>query len=254
MPAVSEVTACVIVIGNEVLSGRTRDANVAMIGAGLAELGLRLREARIVPDDRTAIIETVNACRARYDYVFTTGGIGPTHDDITAACIAEAFGVALERNAEAVRRLRAHYGDGDLNEARLRMANIPAGAELIDNPVSQAPGFRMANVYVLAGVPRIAKAMFDGLKHGLRGGQPVLSRAVSADLREGDMAEALAAIQDAFPDVDLGSYPFLRNDRLGVSIVARGVDAARLEAAIARVAAAMTALGGTPVMRDAAAR
>lgn len=245
-----DVTACVIVIGNEVLSGRTRDANVQMIGSGLAALGVRLREARVVADDPDAIIEAVNACRARYDYVFTTGGIGPTHDDITADCIARAFGTEIERNAEAVRRLENHYGHDDLNAARLKMADIPRGATLIDNPVSQAPGFRLDNVFVLAGVPRIAQAMFDGVKHDLKGGRPVLSRSVAGYLREGDLAEPLGTIQAAFPEVDLGSYPFVRENRIGVSIVARGVDQARVEAAAAAVAQAMRDLGVTPEAED----
>lgn len=241
-----DVTACVIVIGNEVLSGRTRDANVQMLGGGLAAVGVRLREVRIVPDDAPVIIETVNECRARFDYVFTTGGIGPTHDDITAECIAEAFGLELEQNAEAVRRLRDHYGVGDLNEARLRMARVPRGAVLIDNPVSQAPGFRVGNVFVLAGVPRIAQAMFDGVKGSLAGGLPVVSRSVAAYLKEGDLAAPLAAVQDAFPAVELGSYPFVRNDRLGVSIVGRGTDPAVVDQAVAAVAEAMRGLGVEP--------
>lgn len=240
-----DVTAGVIVIGNEVLSGRTRDANVPMLGAGLAAAGVRLMECRIIPDDMDAIVEAVNAYRGRFTYVFTTGGIGPTHDDVTAAAIARAFGTDLERNAEAVRRLQSHY-NGTVNAARLKMADIPRGAELIDNPVSQAPGFRIGNVFVLAGVPRIAQAMFDSIKHGLRGGTPIVSRAVAAYLREGDLAERLAALQDAFPDVDLGSYPFVRNERLGVSIVARGTDPARVESAVAAVADAMRALGAEP--------
>lgn len=244
------VTACLIVIGNEVLSGRTRDANIQMLGTGLAALGVRLQEARVIIDDVTIIADTVNALRARYDYVFTTGGIGPTHDDMTAAAIARAFGTDLERNPEAVRRLQSHYGGGDLNAARLKMADIPRGAVLIDNPVSQAPGFRLGNVFVLAGVPRIAAAMFDTIKHSLAGGPPVVSRALAAWLREGDLAEPLTAIQDAFADVDLGSYPFVRDDRLGVSIVARGIDPQRVAAATDAVAAAMVALGSPPHAED----
>lgn len=244
------VRACVIVIGNEVLSGRTRDANIQMLGAGLAEVGVRLGEARVIADDIPVIVDTVNELRARYDYVFTTGGIGPTHDDMTAQAIATAFGTTLERNAEAVARLQSHYGDGDLNAARLKMADIPRGAALIDNPVSQAPGFRIGNVFVLAGVPRIAQAMFDGVKHGLAGGPPVLSKATAAYVREGDLAEPLAAVQGDFPDLDLGSYPFVRGGRLGVSIVARGTDAARVAAAIAAVEAAMRALGAEPEAED----
>ena len=163
-------TACLIVIGNEVLSGRTRDANLQYLGRELNAIGVRLAEARVIPDDTAVIVTTVNDARARFDYVFTTGGIGPTHDDITSAAVAAAFGVPLERNPEAEARLRRHYEDKDLNAARLTMADIPRGADLIDNPVSQAPGFRLENVYVMAGVPRIAQAMFDGIRHTLKGG------------------------------------------------------------------------------------
>jgi molybdenum cofactor synthesis domain-containing protein len=244
------VIACVIVIGNEVLSGRTRDANIQMLGSGLAAMGVRLTEARVIVDDVAVIVETVNELRARYDYVFTTGGIGPTHDDMTSEAIAKAFGTVLERNADAVARLQNHYGTGELNAARLKMADIPRGAALIDNPVSQAPGFRIGNVFVLAGVPRIAEAMFDSIKHSLAGGPPVVSRAVAAYVREGDLAEPLAAIQNTFEDLDLGSYPFVRNGRLGVSIVARGTDTARVAAAIAEVMAAMRALGAEPEAED----
>lgn len=249
-----DVTACVVVIGNEVLSGRTRDANTQMLGQGLGEVGVRLCEVRIIPDDVTLIAGVVNEVRARYDYVFTTGGIGPTHDDMTAEAICLAFGTALERNPEAVRRLESHYGSGDLNAARLKMADIPRGAALIDNPVSQAPGFRLGNVFVLAGVPRIAQAMFDTIKHSLSGGAPVVSRALSAWLREGDLAESLAAVQAAHPAVDLGSYPFLRDGRLGVSVVARGSDPAAVETASAAVGAAMAALGSPPLAEDPAGR
>lgn len=245
-----DVIACVIVIGNEVLSGRTRDANIQMLGTGLAEVGVRLKEARVIVDDIPVIVDTVNELRARYDYVFTTGGIGPTHDDLTAEAIAKAFNTVLERHPEAEARLQNHYGSGELNAARLKMADIPRGAALIDNPVSQAPGFRLGNVFVLAGVPRIAQAMFDSVKHGLTGGAPVLSRAVAAHVREGDLAAPLATIQEAFADLDLGSYPFVRNGRLGVSIVARGTDAARLTAAIEAVCAAMRGLGAEPDAED----
>lgn len=245
------VTACAIVIGNEVLSGRTKDANVQMLGAGLAAVGVILREARVVPDDALAIIETVNHCRGKYDYVFTTGGIGPTHDDITTETIARCFGVPVERNAEAVRRLQAHYGDDQpLNEARLRMANIPQGATLIDNPVSQAPGWRLDNVFVLAGVPRIAQAMFDGVKHSLRGGAPMLSQSVAAFMREGDLAAPLGDLQSRFPAVELGSYPFVREGRLGVSICGRSTDAAALQTALDAVRAVMRRLGVEPETSD----
>jgi molybdenum cofactor synthesis domain-containing protein len=249
-PTPSLVTACVIVIGNEVLSGRTKDANIQMLGTGLAALGVVLREARVIADDEAAIIETVNHCRARYDYVFTTGGIGPTHDDITTTSIAKCFSLAVERNAEAVARLQSHYGAEPLNEARLKMADIPLGARLIDNPVSQAPGFCLENVFVLAGVPRIAQAMFDGIKHSLRGGDPVLSRSLAAFMREGDLATPLADIQQQFPTVELGSYPFVREGRLGVSICGRSTDQNRLSLALDAVATAMRQLGVEPESAD----
>jgi molybdenum cofactor synthesis domain-containing protein len=249
-PTPARVTACAVVIGNEVLSGRTKDANVQMLGAGLAAVGVILCEARVVADDAAAIIETVNHCRAKYDYVFTTGGIGPTHDDITTETIAQCFGVPVERNPEAVRRLQAHYGDQPLNEARLRMANIPQGATLIDNPVSQAPGFRLENVFVLAGVPRIAQAMFDGIKHSLRGGAPMLSQSVAAFMREGDLAAPLGDVQTRFPTVELGSYPFVREGRLGVSICGRSTDPQALETALNAVRAVMRRLGTDPEVDD----
>jgi molybdenum cofactor synthesis domain-containing protein len=240
------VTAALVVIGNEVLSGRTRDANVQAFAKTLGARGVRLMEVRMVADDRTAIIEAVNALRARMDYVFTTGGIGPTHDDITTDCVAEAFGRAVELSDEAVRRLRHHYGTDTINEARLRMARIPQGAELVDNPVSHAPGFRLDNVFVMAGVPRIAEAMLDTVKDTLRGGAPVHSRAVTAYIKEGDIAEPLAAIQARFPAVDIGSYPFVRGDRLGTSVVARSTDIAQAEAVVAEVTERMRAAGADP--------
>ncbi len=245
-PASPTVTAALLVIGNEVLSGRTRDANVQAFATVLGARGVRLREVRMVADDPDAIIAAVTALRGAYTYVFTTGGIGPTHDDITTDCIAAAFGLAVEVNPEAERRLRDHYGPEGLNAARLRMARIPVGAALIDNPVSHAPGFRVENVFVMAGVPRIASAMLDSVKHQLAGGAPVHSRAVTAYIREGDVAEGLGGIQDAFPTVEIGSYPFVRGSRIGTSIVARSTDAAAAEAAVAQVAALMAVLGCPP--------
>src|SRR5512134_200599 len=169
------VTAAVIIIGNEVLSGRTADANLCFLAKALNEVGVRVREARIIPDDEAVIVETVNACRQTFDYVLTTGGIGPTHDDITSASIAKAFGVPLERNPQAIRALEQHYRPGEFNEAGRKMADIPAGASLIDNPLSKAPGFQIGNVFVLPGVPVIMRAMFDGLRARLSGGEPMLS-------------------------------------------------------------------------------
>ncbi len=169
MPASRTVTAAVIVIGNEILSGRTHDANLPYLARSLNTVGIRVMEARVIADDEGAIVSAVNACRAAYDHVFTTGGIGPTHDDITSAAVARAFNVALVRDPQAVSLLTHHYAAADLNEARLKMAEVPEGASLIDNPVSAAPGFRIDNVWVLPGVPRILQAMVDGLTAGLQG-------------------------------------------------------------------------------------
>lgn len=240
--------AAVLVVGNEILSGRTKDANLPHIAERLGTLGIPVREARVVPDAEAEIVAAVNALRGRYTYVFTTGGIGPTHDDITAACVAKAFGVALERNAEAVARLERHYAAGMLNEARLRMANVPAGGALIDNPISAAPGFRIGNVYVLAGVPAIMQAMLDGVLAGLRGGPPILAFTVSCELAEGTIAAELGALQARHPAIDIGSYPYFRQGQFGVSLVLRGTDAVVLEAATEELAAIVVRLGGTPTV------
>lgn len=238
------VTAAVLVIGDEILSGRTKDANMAFLAEQLTERGIRLREARVVPDDPEEIVAAVNALRTRYDHVFTTGGIGPTHDDITAECVARAFGVPLLRHPEAVRRLEAHYEAGQLNEARLRMAHVPDGGELIDNPISAAPGFRIGNVHVMAGVPRIMQAMFDGIAPSLTGGDRVLSRTVTCDLGEGVIAAGLGAIATGYPDLSIGSYPYFRAGRFGTSLVLRGTDAARLTSATEAVRGLVVSLGG----------
>ncbi len=242
-------TAAVVVIGNEVLSGRVRDANVQHLAGVLRDAGVRLREARVIPDVEAIIVDTVNALRAAHDYVFTTGGIGPTHDDITAESVATAFGVALERNPRAVQILEDFYGD-DINPARLRMANVPAGGELLDNPVSRAPGFRIENVYVLPGVPRIMQAMVDGFKHTLAGGRPLRSRTVTAPIAESVAAPGLEAIQGRHPDVEIGSYPFMRAGRYGTSLVARAVDATLLDAVCAEIAEMVRGLGAEPEIRD----
>lgn len=236
-------TAAVLIIGNEILSGRTGDANLRHIATQLAALGVRLCEARVVRDDEAAIVAAVNALRAAYDYVFTTGGIGPTHDDITSAAVAKAFGVKLERNPAAEQRLLRHYRPEDLNPARLRMADLPVGATLIDNPISQAPGIRVGNVFVLAGVPRIMQAMFDALRPLLEGGAPLLSHALGLYVAEGVIAAGLGAVQARHDDVEIGSYPFYRRDRLGTVIVARGTDRAVLAAAIAEVRSLAESLG-----------
>lgn len=226
------VTAALIIIGNEILSGRTQDANLAFMGRTLNEAGIRLKEVRVVADEEPAIIEAVNVCRARYDHVFTTGGIGPTHDDITAACIAKAVGRRLVRHPEAERRLRAYYPPEKLNEARLKMAETPEGAELIDNPISVAPGFIVENIHVLPGVPSILQAMVDGLKPRLKGGAVVRSKTVTVFCPEGDIARPLSEIQARHPRVEIGSYPFMQQNRFGTSLVFRSADEAALGKAV----------------------
>ncbi len=235
-------TACVLLIGNELLSGKTQDANLQYLGSELAELGVRVAEARVVPDDEDVIVATLNECRAQFDYVFTTGGIGPTHDDITAQCIATAFGRELILDEEAVARLRR--GAFELNEARLKMARVPDGATLIDNPLSNAPGFRVENVFVLAGIPSVARAMFETIAADLAVGSPIHSRSVDVFLREGDIAEPLERIAAQYSEIDIGSYPFSRDGRFGANLVVRGTDVGQLEEALTQIVAAMTELGG----------
>ncbi len=222
------VTAALVIIGNEILSGRTQDANLAFLARELNEAGVQLRQARVVADEEAAIVEAVNALRARHDHLFTTGGIGPTHDDITSACVAKAVGRPYARHPEAERRLRAYYPPEKLNEARLKMADMPEGAELIDNPVSVAPGFTVENVHVLPGVPSILRAMLAGLKPRLRGGAKVRSRTLTLFAPEGEVAQTLGEIQARHPALEIGSYPFMRQDRFGTSLVFRGVDEAEI--------------------------
>ncbi len=236
-------TACLIIIGNEILSGRTVDANLPFIAQQLGAMGIRMAEVRVVQDDEALIVEAVNACRKRWTYVFTTGGIGPTHDDITSASVAKAFGLPFGRNKEAERRLLAYYPPEKVNEARMRMADTPEGAVLIDNPVSVAPGFIVENVHVLPGVPRIMQAMFEGLRPRLRGGAPVRSRTIVCYCPEGDIAIRLGAIQADFPAVEIGSYPFMRQGTPGTSIVFRGTDVPAIDKA-AEALLAMTAADG----------
>jgi molybdopterin-biosynthesis enzyme MoeA-like protein len=242
-----QVTAAVMIIGNEILSGRTTDANLPYLAGELTRLGIRLMEVRVVADIEADIVDAVNALRARYTYLFTTGGIGPTHDDITAGSVAAAFGVALQRHPDAVAVLQKRYKNpADLTPGRLKMCEVPVGASLIDNPVSGAPGFKIANVHVMAGIPAVARAMFDGLKHTLKGGAPMLSRVVVSNLGEGVIATDLAALQDRHPDVEIGSYPFHRRGVFGSSLVIRGTDAAKLDTVAEAVRALVRRLGGTP--------
>ena len=247
----TEVTACLIVIGNEILSGRTKDANLPFLAVGLNELGVRLREARVIPDIEDTIVATINDCRARFDYVITTGGIGPTHDDITADAVAKAFGVKIGINKEAYDRLLKHYGDPAIfTPARQRMARIPDTATLIDNPVSIAPGFQIGNVFVLAGVPMIVQAMFQSFRHRLVGGAPVLSRTVRVSLPEGTIAEPLAALQGLYSDLEIGSYPSFRQGKISTGLVLRGTDGLRLDKAAQELVVILNALGGDPELVD----
>jgi molybdenum cofactor synthesis domain-containing protein len=240
------VTACVLIIGNEILSGRTRDANLAYLGTRLNELGVRLMEARVIPDRVEVIVETLNEVRQRFDYVLTTGGIGPTHDDITAECVARAFGVPLIEHPEARAVLETHYGPDELNEARLRMAKTPEGASLIENPVSKAPGFQIGNVFVMAGIPAIMKAMFESLRHRLTGGRPLLSKAVVAALPESYLAPGLGVIQARYPEIEIGSYPFYRMGVFGVRLILRAPQQEHLEAAAGEVRQLIRELGADP--------
>jgi molybdenum cofactor synthesis domain-containing protein len=232
------VTAAVLVIGDEILSGRTKDKNIGHVAERLTEVGVDLKEVRVVPDEEPEIVAAVNALRARYDYVFTTGGIGPTHDDITADAIAKAFGVSIDVDPRARAMLLEYIAEKDLNEARLRMARIPAGADLVVNSVSKAPGFRLGNVYVMAGVPRIMHAMLEAIIPELRKGAPMLSRTVLANAKEGDIAAPLGEIAQRYPKAIIGSYPFLDEaGRPNTNLMVRARDAALLEQVADEVAA-----------------
>lgn len=241
------VTAALAIIGNEILSGRTQDANLAFIGRSLNEIGIQLREVRVVPDIEKEIVDAVNALRSRYDYVFTTGGIGPTHDDITPESVAAAFGRKAVYHPEAYARLESWYkaNGREFTEARKRMTLMPEGAELVDNAVSIAPGFRIENVFVLAGVPQIMRAMFEALKPQLRGGKTVRTRSISTRVVEGVLADGLAAIQKKFPQTDIGSYPFYNTPNgTGVSLVIRSTEERLLDAAGEEIIRMIHDLGG----------
>ena len=233
-------TAAMLVIGDEILSGRTRDANMHYLAGQLTERGIDLREVRIVSDDKRAIVDAAQALSRAYDNVFTSGGIGPTHDDITADCIAEAFGAHIDVRADAREILATHYAKAgtELNEARLRMARIPDGASLIDNPVSAAPGFTLGNVHVMAGVPSVFQAMVASVLPGLTGGAPLLSESVRIERGEGDIAGPLGDLAERYEDLSFGSYPFQKDGRYGANIVIRGTDAG----AVAEARAALVAL------------
>ncbi len=230
-------TAAMLVIGDEILSGRTRDANMHHLTGRLTEVGIDLKEVRVVSDDATAITNAARTLAAEYDEVFTSGGIGPTHDDITADCIAAAFDTPIDVREDARAILQAHYDrqGHELNEARLRMARIPDGATLIENPVSAAPGFSLQNVHVMAGVPSIFKAMVESVLPTLTGGAPLLSETVRIDRGEGDIAGPLGDLAAEFPDLGFGSYPFQKDGRYGANVVVRGTSTDALAAARARL-------------------
>jgi molybdenum cofactor synthesis domain-containing protein len=234
------VSAAILVIGDEILSGRTKDKNIGYITEYMTNIGVDVREVRVVPDVEADIVAALDALRHRYTYVFTTGGIGPTHDDITADCVAKAFGVSIDVDPRARAMLLARIAEKDLNEARLRMARIPTGADLILNKVSAAPGFRLGNVHVMAGVPAIMQAMLDEVASTLKTGIKMLSESVRADCREGDIGTPLGEIAKAHPDVIIGSYPFQDDGRPNTNIVVRSRDTQKLAAAKAAVEEMLT--------------
>ncbi|MDE2474131.1 MAG: competence/damage-inducible protein A [Alphaproteobacteria bacterium] len=244
-------TAAVLVIGDEILSGRTQDVNLATIARFLNPLGIDLLEARVVPDIESEIVAAINALRGRYTYVFTTGGIGPTHDDITTDAIASAFGVAVEYDEIAMTILAARYAPGEFNERRRRMARIPHGASLIRNAVSAAPGFQIENVFVMAGVPRIMEAMLDDIRPRLEPGVPVISRSLRTNLPEGRIAASLESVQKAHPELRIGSYPFFAapasGGGSGTVLVVRGRNKMDVDLAAEEIIGIAAALGDTAV-------
>lgn len=238
--------AALLILGSEILSGRTVDANTPWIAERLTERGILLAEVRIIPDVAGLIISSVNELRAKYDYVFTTGGIGPTHDDITAECVAQAFGLELVRNDEAFQMLENHYGIENLTPPRAKMALIPAGATLIPNPVSAAPGFICDNVHVMAGVPRIMQSMMDHVLDQIRAGKPILSNSISCNLPESKVADDLSNLQAKYPDIDIGSYPHYRGGVVGLSLVLRGTNNDHLDLATGEVIGIIKKYGDLP--------
>ncbi len=234
------VTAAILVIGDEILSGRTKDKNIGYIAEYLTDIGIDLKEVRVVPDEEPEIVAAVNALRARYTYLFTTGGIGPTHDDITAECVAKAFGVAIAHHPRAVEIMQARVAatGGVMNEARMRMTRVPVGAELVLNKISAAPGFWIGNVIVMAGIPSVMQAMLEYVTPQLKTGARMLSESIRADLREGDIGTQLGEIAKKHPDVVIGSYPFVdEKSGANTNVVVRSRDPERLAAAKAAVEA-----------------
>jgi molybdenum cofactor synthesis domain-containing protein len=245
MPPTERIwTAALLVIGDEILSGRTHDKNIAQVASWLQVQGIRLSEARVVPDVEKRIVEAVNALRARYDYLFTTGGIGPTHDDITVDAVAAALGVPVVIHPEAQAVLEEYYATrGGLNDARLRMARVPQGAELIPNRMSGAPGIHTGNVFLMAGVPHITAQMLDALTGTLQGGAPLLSETVGGWIKESEVAELLRGVEKAHPQCQIGSYPFFREGRTGANFVVRSTDPEALQACMAALCEALSAAG-----------
>jgi molybdenum cofactor synthesis domain-containing protein len=241
----SIVTAALLIIGDEILSGRTKDKNIGYIAEYMTRIGIDLREVRVVPDEEGEIIDALNALRNRYTYVFTTGGIGPTHDDITADCVAKAFGVPIDIDLRAVAMMRERFKPEELNEARLRMARMPEGSDLVHNSYNKVPGFRIGNVIVMAGVPVIMQAMLDAVAPTLRTGIKLLSESVRADMREGDLGEPLRSVAKAHPDTMIGSYPFWTEDgQPNTNLIVRSRDQGSLDAAMAAVKAMLADLHG----------
>ena len=224
-----KVNAAIIIIGNEILSGRTQDINVMNLSKWLNELGVKVEEVRIVPDNETAIVHTVNFLRKRFDYIFTTGGIGPTHDDITSKSIAKAFNLKYGKHKEAYKILENYYGSKNFNIGRQKMAMMPTKASLILNPSSGAPGFIIDNVYCLPGVPSILKSMLGELNNIIKGGKKILSKSISIQTVESEIAKSLEKVQHKFKQVDIGSYPFFRLGKIGVSIVIRSSDKKKID-------------------------
>ena len=220
--------ASLIIIGNEILSGRTQDKNLSYLATWLNEIGIQLSEVRVIRDEEDEIVDTVNLLRKKYDYVFTTGGIGPTHDDITSDSIAKAFNVDLETNPQALAILKEYYKDSELTEARLKMTKMPKGAELVENPVSKAPGFKIENVFVMAGIPKIMQGMLEGAKIHLSAGKPMKSESIDVFMPESFIAEELSNLQDKFRDVEIGSYTFVKDGKYGTSLVMRSSDSKKL--------------------------
>jgi molybdenum cofactor synthesis domain-containing protein len=229
MTKITKVNAAILIIGNEILSGRTQDTNTSTLAIWLNSIGVKVGEVRVIPDIEKTIIDTINLLRKNYDYVFTTGGIGPTHDDITAESISKAFSLKYEIHQEAFKILEAYYKKGEFNEGRQKMVWMPQNANLILNPTSGAPGFNVENVFCLPGVPSILKSMLGGLKNRIVGGEPILSKTISLRTVESEIAKSLTEVQENNQDVEIGSYPFFQAGKLGVSIVIRSEDQSKID-------------------------